>query len=52
MSPSAWTRGNGRAIFHTLHYANAPEMIGFDPFVDLVDLILERAAGVEALATA
>ena len=31
--------------------ANAPQVIGFDPFVDLVDLILERAAGAEALAT-
>jgi hypothetical protein len=23
--------------------ANAPEVVGFDPFVDLVDLILDRA---------
>jgi hypothetical protein len=24
--------------------ANAPEVVGFDPFVDLVDLILARAS--------
>jgi hypothetical protein len=29
--------------------ANAPEVVGFDPFVDLVDLILARAE-VEAIA--
>jgi hypothetical protein len=28
MSPSAWTRGNGRAIFHTLHYLTYLEEIG------------------------
>lgn len=28
MSPSAWTRGNGRAIFHTLHYLTFLDGIG------------------------
>ena len=28
MSPSAWTRGHGRAIFHTLHYLAYLEEIG------------------------
>lgn len=33
--------------------ANAPEVVGFDPFVDLVDLVLERAReGVPAAAMA
>jgi hypothetical protein len=30
--------------------ANAPEMIGFDPFVQLVDLIVERATAAAPLA--
>lgn len=47
---------NGEPTFYDVNalsnfVANAPEVIGFDPFVDLVDLILERAAGVEALVT-
>ncbi len=29
--------------------ANAPEVIGFDPFVDLVDFVLERARGPIAI---
>jgi hypothetical protein len=29
--------------------ANAPEVIGFDPFVDLVDFVLERARGPVAV---
>ena len=28
MSPSAWTRGNGRALFSTLHYLSYLEQIG------------------------
>jgi D-alanine-D-alanine ligase-like ATP-grasp enzyme len=30
--------------------ANAPEVIGFDPFVDLVDFVLERARGPIAIS--
>lgn len=30
--------------------ADAPDVIGFDPFVDLVDLVLERARGDAAVA--
>jgi hypothetical protein len=30
--------------------ANAPEVVGFDPFVDLVDLIIERAGLAERVA--
>lgn len=30
MSPSAWLRGHGRAIFHTLHYLAYLEDIGAD----------------------
>ena len=33
--------------------ANAPEVVGFDPFIDLVDLVLERAReGAAAVVTA
>ena len=30
--------------------ANAPDVIGFDPFVDLVDFLLERARSPLALS--
>ncbi len=32
--------------------ANAPEVIGFDPFVDLVDYLLGRAGTLAPLARA
>src|SRR5215207_7878445 len=40
---------DGEAYFYDVNtlsnfVANAPEVVGFDPFVDLVDLILDRAA--------
>ena len=39
----------GRPVFYDINalsnfVANAPEVIGFDPFIQLVDLIVERAA--------
>jgi hypothetical protein len=42
----------GKATFYDVNalsnfVANAPEVIGFDPFVDLVDLIAERAGLLE-----
>jgi glutathione synthase/RimK-type ligase-like ATP-grasp enzyme len=45
---------DGEAYFYDVNalsnfVANAPEIVGFDPFVDLVDLILGRA-GVQAVA--
>jgi hypothetical protein len=45
---------DGEAYFYDVNalsnfVANAPEIVGFDPFVDLVDLILERA-GAHAVA--
>lgn len=44
----------GRATFYDMNalsnfVANAPEVIGFDPFVDLADLIVERASFTSAL---
>jgi hypothetical protein len=43
----------GRPVFYDVNalsnfVANAPEVVGFDPFVQLVDLIVERAARAEA----
>jgi D-alanine-D-alanine ligase-like ATP-grasp enzyme len=40
---------DGEAYFYDVNalsnfVANAPDVVGFDPFVDLVDLILDRAA--------
>jgi hypothetical protein len=32
--------------------ANAPDVIGFDPFVDLVDFLVARAWGRETAVTA
>jgi hypothetical protein len=48
---------DGRAYFYDVNalsnfVANAREVIGFDPFVDLVDLILERAGRRAAEAVA
>jgi hypothetical protein len=45
---------DGQAYFYDVNalsnfVANAPEIVGFDPFVDLVDLILDRA-GAHAVA--
>lgn len=61
MSPSAWTRGQAGVEYlisadDGLPYvydvnalsnfvADAPTLLGFDPFVDLVDLIVRRADG-------
>jgi len=44
---------DGEAYFYDLNalsnfVADAPNVIGFDPFVNLVDLIVERASGGEA----
>jgi hypothetical protein len=41
---------DGQAYFYDVNalsnfVANAPEVVGFDPFVDFVDFLLERAAG-------
>jgi hypothetical protein len=43
----------GRPVFYDVNalsnfVANAPEVVGFDPFVQLVDLIVARAARSEA----
>jgi hypothetical protein len=45
---------DGEAYFYDVNalsnfVANAPEIVGFDPFIDLVDLILDRA-GAQAVA--
>lgn len=47
---------SGRPYFYDVNalsnfVANAPEVVGFDPFVELVDFVLERARDREAAVT-